>query len=130
MSQKFHAVGRRKNAVARVYLTQGGEGAININGRKEDDYFGRAVLRMIMRQPFELTQTVGRFDTFVNCKGGGLTGQAEAIKHGISRALLLADPELRPVLKKAGFLTRDARIKERKKYGLAAARRRFQFSKR
>ena len=129
MSQTFHAVGRRKSAVCRVYLTSG-TGAINVNGVDDKDYFGRQGLSIIMRQPFEVTQTQGQFDVMVNAKGGGITGQAEAIRHGISRALMLHDPELRGPLKKAGFLTRDARIKERKKYGLRGARRRFQFSKR
>ena len=129
MSQTFHAIGRRKAAVCRVYLTAG-TGVINVNGVDDKNYFNHPGLSIIMRQPFEITQTQGQFDVMVNAKGGGITGQAEAIRHGISRALLLQNPELRSALKKAGFLTRDARVKERKKYGLRGARRRFQFSKR
>jgi small subunit ribosomal protein S9 len=127
-----HRVGKRKNAIARVYLRprSGNEGKFDINGRSLEDYFPRPTARLIIMQPLELTQTVGRFDIKINVMGGGLSGQAGAVRHGISRALLNVDPEYRPVLKKAGFLTRDPREVERKKYGLAGARRRFQYSKR
>ena len=123
-----NAVGRRKSAVARVRLVPG-EGKIVINKRAIDNYFGLETLKMTVRQPLELTKVTG-FDILVNVRGGGLTGQAGAIRHGISRSLCKANPELRPALKKAGFLTRDPRMKERKKYGLKAARRAPQFSKR
>ena len=130
MSQaQYQAVGRRKKAVARVRLVAG-DGKIVINKRDIDNYFGLETLKMTVRQPLTLTETTGRFDVLVNVRGGGLTGQAGAIRHGISRALLKVDPELRVALKKAGFLTRDPRMKERKKYGLKAARRAPQFSKR
>jgi small subunit ribosomal protein S9 len=126
----WHAIGKRKSAIARVWVKPG-TGTITVNGRQLPDYLMRATLEMIVNQPLELTETVGKYDIMCNCKGGGLSGQAAAIKHGISRALLLVDTErYRPVLKKAGFLTRDSRIKERKKYGLRGARRAFQFSKR
>ena len=126
---QYQAVGRRKKAIARVRLIPG-EGKIVINGRDIDNYFGLETLKMTVRQPLALTETAGRFDVLVNVRGGGLAGQAGAIRHGISRALLKVDPELRGALKKAGFLTRDPRMKERKKYGLKAARRAPQFSKR
>lgn len=130
MSQvQYQAVGRRKKAVARVRLVPG-DGKVIINHRDIDNYFGLETLKMTVRQPLELTETTGRFDVLVNVYGGGLTGQAGAIRHGISRALLKADGDLRPAVKKAGFLTRDPRMKERKKYGLKAARRAPQFSKR
>ena len=130
MSQaQYQAVGRRKKAVARVRLVVG-DGKIVINKRDIDNYFGLETLKMTVRQPLALTETAGRFDVLVNVRGGGLAGQAGAIRHGISRALLKVDPELRGALKKAGFLTRDPRMKERKKYGLKAARRAPQFSKR
>ena len=125
----YSAVGRRKKAVARVRLVPG-EGNITINKRDIDYYFGVETLKMTVRQPLTLTQTTGRFDVLVNVYGGGFTGQAGAIRHGIARALIKADEELRPAVKKAGFLTRDPRMKERKKYGLKAARRAPQFSKR
>ncbi|MFR2459415.1 MAG: 30S ribosomal protein S9 [Christensenellales bacterium] len=125
----YNAVGRRKKAVARVRLVPG-EGNITINKRDIDNYFGVETLKMTVRQPLTLTQTTGRFDVLVNVYGGGFTGQAGAIRHGIARALIKADEELRPAVKKAGFLTRDPRMKERKKYGLKAARRAPQFSKR
>ena len=125
----FNAVGRRKKAVARVRLVPG-EGKIVINQRDIDNYFGLETLKMTVRQPLQLTNAAGSFDIMVNVVGGGLTGQSGAIRHGISRALCKADPELRASLKKAGFLTRDPRMKERKKYGLKAARRAPQFSKR
>ena len=124
----YSAVGRRKKAVARIHLVPG-DGKIVINKRDIDNYFGLETLKMTVRQPLALTN-VGNFDVMVNVNGGGLSGQAGAIRHGISRALCKADPELRGALKKAGFLTRDPRMKERKKYGLKAARRAPQFSKR
>ncbi len=125
----FYGTGRRKHSVARVRL-YAGSGSIKINGRDIDDYFGLDTLKLIVRQPLELTNTNGNFDIVCNVGGGGVTGQAGAIRHGIARALLEYNEELRPVLKKAGFLTRDPRMKERKKYGLKAARRAPQFSKR
>ena len=128
MSADINAVGRRKKAVARVRLVPG-KGDILINKRELDDYFGLETLKMTVRQPLVLVNVTG-FDVLVNVVGGGLTGQAGAIRHGISRALCKANPELRPELKKAGFLTRDPRMKERKKYGLKGARRAPQFSKR
>ncbi len=126
---QYQAVGRRKKAVARVRLVPG-DGKIIINGRDIDNYFGLETLKMTVRQPLVLTNLEGRYDVLVNVYGGGLSGQAGALRHGISRALVKADPELRPQIKKAGFLTRDPRMKERKKYGLKAARRAPQFSKR
>ncbi len=125
----FYGTGRRKSSVARVRV-YAGTGKITINGRDIDDYFGLETLKLIANQPLELTSTVGKFDIECNVNGGGVTGQAGAIRHGLSRALLQFDGELRPILKKAGFLTRDPRMKERKKYGLKAARRAPQFSKR
>ena len=125
----FYGTGRRKSSVARVRLYPG-TGSITINGRDVDDYFGLETLKLIMNQPFGVTNTVGKFDVVANVNGGGVSGQAGAIRHGIARALLLADETYRPALKKAGFLTRDPRMKERKKYGLKAARRASQFSKR
>lgn len=125
----LYGTGRRKNSVARVRLYPG-TGSITINGRDIDDYFGLETLKLIVRQPLNITNTLGRFDIEATVKGGGVSGQAGAIRHGISRALLQAGDEMRPVLKKAGFLTRDPRMKERKKYGLKAARRAPQFSKR
>ena len=126
----LYGTGRRKSSVARVHLFQNGTGAITINGRDIDEYFGLDTLKVIVRQPLAATETDGKFDILVNVHGGGYTGQAGAIRHGISRALLQADADYRPVLKKAGLLTRDPRMKERKKYGLKAARRAPQFSKR
>ncbi|MCL1884873.1 MAG: 30S ribosomal protein S9 [Defluviitaleaceae bacterium] len=125
----YYGTGRRKSAIARVYL-QPGKGNIIINKRGIDDYFGLDTLKLIVRQPLELTGTTAKFDVKVNVLGGGYTGQAGAIRHGISRALLVADDDFRAPLKKAGFLTRDPRMKERKKYGLKGARRAPQFSKR
>ena len=125
----FYGTGRRKSSVARVRLYPG-TGSITINGRDVEDYFGLETLKLIMNQPFGVTGTTGKFDVVANVNGGGVSGQAGAIRHGIARALLLADAEYRPALKKAGFLTRDPRMKERKKYGLKAARRASQFSKR
>ncbi|MBP1576394.1 MAG: 30S ribosomal protein S9 [Oscillospiraceae bacterium] len=126
----FYGTGRRKSSVARVRLIPGGNGTITINNRDIDDYFGLDTLKLIVRQPLELPGNMGKFDIICTVAGGGVTGQAGAIRHGLSRALLLADPNYRPELKKAGFLTRDPRMKERKKYGLKAARRAPQFSKR
>ena len=127
---QYLGTGRRKKAVARVRLIPGGTGAIVINKRTIDEYFGLETMKLIVRQPMELTETSAKYDVFVNVVGGGFTGQAGAIRHGIANALLQAEAELRPTLKKAGFLTRDPRMKERKKYGLKAARRAPQFSKR
>ena len=126
---KLHGTGRRKKSIARVYLTPG-KGNIVINKRSIDEYFGLETLKVIVRQPSAATDTADKFDILVNVKGGGYTGQAGAIRHGIARALLTVDADYRPVLKKAGYLTRDPRMKERKKYGLKAARRAPQFSKR
>ena len=126
---KFYGTGRRKKSIARVYLIPG-TGKITINKRDIDDFFGYETLKVIVRQPFAATNTTDRFDVLVNVRGGGYTGQAGAIRHGIARALAKADEEYRPVLKKEGFLTRDPRMKERKKPGLKAARRAPQFSKR
>lgn len=128
-SVEYSAVGRRKKAIARVRLVAG-EGKIVINGRDIDNYFGLETLKMTVRQPLELVKLGAPMDVIVKVTGGGLTGQAGAIRHGISRALCKADPDLRSEIKKAGFLTRDSRMKERKKYGLKAARRAPQFSKR
>ncbi len=127
--QRYYATGKRKNAIARVYMKTG-SGNIIVNKRNYEEYFTRPSLKMIIRQPFEITGKNGQFDLFVNVSGGGVAGQAGAVKHGISKALLEYDVQLRPILKKAGFLTRDARVKERKKYGQPGARKRFQFSKR
>ena len=125
----FYGTGRRKSSVARVRLYPG-SGKITINNRDVDDYFGLETLKLIINQPFGVTGTAGKFDIVANVNGGGISGQAGAIRHGVARALLLADETYRPLLKKAGFLTRDPRMKERKKYGLKAARRASQFSKR
>ena len=125
----FYGTGRRKSSVARVRLVPG-TGVITINGRDIDDYFGLETLKLIVNQPFGVTGTEGKFDIICLVNGGGISGQAGAIRHGVARALVQSDPELRPALKKAGFLTRDPRMKERKKYGLKAARRAPQFSKR
>lgn len=126
---KYYGTGRRKKSIARVYLVPG-TGNITINKRDIDNYFGLETLKVIVRQPLTATNTTDKFDVLVNVHGGGFTGQAGAIRHGISRALLKADAEYRPTLKNAGFLTRDPRMKERKKPGLKAARRAPQFSKR
>ena len=125
----FYGTGRRKSSVARVRLFPG-TGNITINGQDIDKYFGLETLKLIINQPFDVTETRGKFDIVANVKGGGFSGQAGAIRHGVSRALLLADDSFRAPLKKAGFLTRDPRMKERKKYGLKGARRAPQFSKR
>ena len=126
---KFYATGRRKSSVARVFLKPG-SGNIVVNQKSIDEYFGRETSKMVIRQPLELTGNVGKFDVFVNVCGGGPSGQAGAIKHGITKALLEVDAAFRAPLKQAGFITRDSRVKERKKYGKAAARKSFQFSKR
>ena len=126
----FYGTGRRKSSVARVHLFPNGSGNITINGRNIDEYFGLETLKMVIRQPLEATSNNGKFDIEATVSGGGMSGQAGALRHGISRALLLASEDNRPILKRAGFLTRDPRMKERKKYGLKAARRAPQFSKR
>ena len=126
----LYGTGRRKSSVARVHLIPNGTGVITINGKSIDEYFGLDTLKMLVRQPFGVTGTEGKFDVVATVCGGGVSGQAGALRHGISRALLLASEDYRPILKKAGFLTRDPRMKERKKYGLKAARRAPQFSKR
>ena len=128
-ASRYYGTGRRNKSIARVYVMPG-TGNITINKRLIDEFFGLETLNVIVRQPLALTDTVDKFDVLVNVRGGGYTGQAGAIRHGISRALLQADADYRPALKKAGFLTRDPRMKERKKYGLKAARRAPQFSKR
>ncbi len=127
--KRIYATGKRKTAVARVWMKDG-TGVFTINNRNFDDYFTRDVLKKIIQQPLEITNQMGKFDFYINVGGGGIAGQADAVKHGISRALCEFDAELRPALKKAGFLTRDSRMKERKKYGQPGARKRFQFSKR
>jgi len=126
---RSYATGKRKDAVARVWIKPG-SGKITVNGREENVYFARPVLRMLIAQPFEVTERVDQFDVVATVKGGGLSGQAGAVRHGISKALTLYEPGLRPALKKGGFLTRDSRVVERKKYGKRKARRSFQFSKR
>ena len=126
----FYGTGRRKSSVARVHLFAGGTGKVTINGRDIDDYFGLETLKLIVRQPFSVTSTESKFDIEATVSGGGVTGQAGAIRHGVARAMLLVDENYRPALKAAGLLTRDPRMKERKKYGLKAARRAPQFSKR
>ena len=128
--QYQYGTGRRKSSIARVRVYEGGTGSIIINGRDIDDYFGLDTLKLIVRQPLVATEMLGKVDIICTVKGGGVTGQAGAIRHGISRALLGVNAEYRPTLKAAGFLTRDPRMKERKKYGLKAARRAPQFSKR
>ena len=129
MASKFYGTGRRKKSIARVYLVPG-SGKITINKRDLDEYLGVETLKLIVLQPLVATETLDKFDVLVNVHGGGFSGQAGAIRHGIARALLQADVDYRPILKKAGYLTRDPRMKERKKYGLKAARRAPQFSKR
>ena len=126
---RSYATGKRKNAIARVWLKPG-TGRITVNSKQMDVYFARPVLQMVLRQPFEITNSENQFDVMATVRGGGLSGQAGAIKHGISKALQLYEPSFRPLLKSAGFLTRDARVVERKKYGKRKARRSFQFSKR
>jgi small subunit ribosomal protein S9 len=129
MADKFYGTGRRKKSIARVYIKPG-TGVVTINKRPMDEYFGLETLKVIVRQPLAATENTEKYDVLVTVRGGGISGQAGAIRHGIARALCKADAEFRPVLKKAGFLTRDPRMKERKKYGLKAARRAPQFSKR
>jgi len=126
---KYYGTGKRKSSIARVWLTPG-TGVITVNSKNIDDYFGRETSKMVIRQPLELTENVGKYDIYVTVKGGGDSGQAGAIKHGITKALLEVDAAYRAPLKQAGFITRDSRVKERKKYGKAAARKSFQFSKR
>ena len=126
----MYGTGRRKSSIARVHLIPNGSGVITINGRDIDDYFGLDTLKLVVRQPLVSTDLVGKVDVVVSVAGGGVSGQAGAIRHGISRALVTLNPEFRPALKAAGFMTRDPRMKERKKYGLKAARRAPQFSKR
>jgi len=126
---KYYGTGKRKSSIARVWLTPG-TGIITVNSKTIDDYFGRETSKMVIRQPLELTENVGKFDIYVTVRGGGDSGQAGAIKHGITKALLEVDAAYRAPLKQAGFITRDSRVKERKKYGKAAARKSFQFSKR
>lgn len=132
MEKQTQTVGKRKSAVARVYFRPrtSEKGVIRVNKRAFEDYFQRATARMSIMQPLEMTGTAGQYDIYVNVRGGGITGQADAVKHGIARALNRIDGTYRPALKKAGFLTRDSREVERKKYGLAGARRRYQYSKR
>lgn len=129
MAERFYATGRRKSAVARVWLGEG-NGIITVNKRPMEEYFKKEVTKKIALQPLELTGLLGKYDLYITVKGGGLSGQAGAVKHGIARVLLESNHDLRPVLKKAGFLRRDPRAKERKKYGQKGARARFQFSKR
>jgi len=129
MAEAYYGTGKRKTAIARTWLKPG-NGTITINKRLIDDYFGRETAKMIVEQPLVLTDTYGNYDVNVNVCGGGISGQAAAIRHGITKALLQVNPEFRPILKKAGFVTRDSRIKERKKYGQKGARARFQYSKR
>ena len=127
---QYWGTGRRKKAVARVRLIPGGTGTVVINGKSIDEYFGLETLKYIVRQPLAVTDTAAKYDVFANVYGGGYTGQAGAIRRGLARALVVAEPDLRPIVKKEGFLTRDSRMKERKKYGLKKARRAPQFSKR
>lgn len=129
MAASYYATGKRKSSIARVWIKPG-TGEITVNTKTLDQYFGRETSKMVVKQPLELTENVGKFDIMVTVKGGGDSGQAGAIKHGITKALIEADADLRGTLKKAGFITRDSRIKERKKYGKKAARASFQFSKR
>jgi len=126
---RFYATGKRKTSIARVWLKPG-SGQFKINNRSLDEYFKREVLKMIIQQPFGLTDTAGKYDVFASVNGGGISGQAGAIRHGITKALLEINGDLRPILKKAGFITRDSRVKERKKYGQKGARAKYQFSKR
>jgi len=127
--EAYYSTGRRKTSVARTWL-KSGAGRVIVNDKDINEYFGRETDKMLLRQPLQVTETEDKFDVFVNVSGGGLTGQAGAIRHGIARALILVDPEFRSILKKNGFLTRDPRVKERKKYGQRGARARFQYSKR
>ena len=127
--QKFHAVGKRKTAIARVWLKPG-QGVITINKKPMDEYITREMDKLLIRQPLLLTDNVGKYDILVTVRGGGISGQADAIRHGVSRALIIINPELKPILKKVALLTRDSRVKERKKYGMRGPRARFQYSKR
>jgi small subunit ribosomal protein S9 len=129
MVERYYATGRRKTSIARVWL-EPGQGTFEVNNRTLDGFFGRETLKMIVQQPFEVTDTRGRFNVYANVRGGGMSGQAGAIKHGISKAILEVHPEYREALKRAGFMTRDPRVKERKKYGKRGARASFQYSKR
>lgn len=129
MAESYYATGKRKTSVARTWL-KSGKGIITVNNRTIEDYFGRETAKMVVEQPFVLTDTYGIFDVKVNVTGGGISGQADAIRHGITKALLQYNPEFRSILKKAGLVRRDARVKERKKYGQKGARARFQYSKR
>jgi len=129
MSDRYYATGRRKTSVARVWL-EPGDGKFEVNNKRLDEFFGRETLKMMINQPFEVTETTGQFNVEASVRGGGMSGQAGAIKHGIARALLEVNPDSRELLKKAGFLTRDPRVKERKKYGKRGARASFQYSKR
>jgi len=129
VEERFYATGKKKSSIARVWLKPG-SGEFKINKRSIDDFFKRETLKMITRQPFEITSTLGKYDVFVNVSGGGTSGQAGAIRHGITKGLLEINSDYRSVLKKAGFITRDSRVKERKKYGQKGARARFQYSKR
>lgn len=126
---RYYGTGKRKNAIAKVWLSNG-QGNITVNNRTTSNYFGRASLEALIMQPFEVTETIGKFDVFVRALGGGISGQAGAVRHGIAKALVESDPDMRPVLRKLGYLTRDPRVKERKKAGRKRARRGFQFSKR
>lgn len=126
---RYYGTGKRKNAIAKVWLSNG-QGNITVNNRTTSNYFGRASLEALIMQPFEVTETVGKFDVFVRALGGGISGQAGAVRHGIAKALVESDPDMRPILRKLGYLTRDPRVKERKKAGRKRARRGFQFSKR
>lgn len=128
-STRYYGTGHRKNATAKVWLSAG-QGNIVVNNKQPQQYFGRQTLEALLTQPFEVTETIGKYDVWAKTLGGGISGQAGALRHGISKALIEADPNLRPVLRKLGFLTRDPRVKERKKYGRKRARRGFQFSKR
>lgn len=129
MEKRFYATGKRKTAIARIYMKEGA-GTITVNKRTFDDYFTRDSLKMLIQQPLDIVGKRGQFDFYVNVRGGGMSGQAGAVKHGISKVLVEYDQEMRSMLKKVGFLSRDSRIKERKKYGQPGARKRFQFSKR
>lgn len=129
-TQNYYATGHRKCATAKIWLVPGGSGKITVNGRDLSDYLSRRTLESVVTEPLELTETLGRFDIKCRALGGGVSGQAGALRHGISKALILADPDLRTPLRRGGFLTRDPRVKERKKYGRKRARRGFQFSKR
>jgi small subunit ribosomal protein S9 len=126
---RYYGTGKRKNAIAKVWISNG-QGNITVNNRTTGHYFGRASLEALIMQPFEVTETVGKFDVFVRANGGGISGQAGAVRHGIAKALVESDPDMRPILRKLGYLTRDPRVKERKKAGRKRARRGFQFSKR